>query len=60
MKSFKEFSEAYGDKDQPHDGPKKDGKKVKGKKEVKLKKGTTATIMPRVPETPDKALGVKE
>ncbi len=63
MKSFKEFAEAYGDKAQGHDvdsGPKKSVKKMKGKKDVKLKKGTTATIMPRIPETPDKALGVKE
>ena len=63
MKSFKEFTEAFGDKHQGHDvdnGPKKSEKKIKGKKEVKLKKGTTATIMPKVPENPDKALGVKE
>tara|TARA_B100001250_G_scaffold412372_1_gene443401 strand:- start:1430 stop:1621 length:192 start_codon:yes stop_codon:yes gene_type:complete len=63
MKTLKEFTEAYGDKHQGHDvdnGPKKSAKKMKGKKDVKLKSGTTATIMPRVPETPDKALGVKE
>ena len=62
MKSFKEFQEAYGEKDQEHDGPppKVDPKKPKGKKEVKLKKGTSVTTMPKHPDTPDKALGVKE
>ena len=34
--------------------------KIKAKKELKLKKGTTLKIMPQVPEKPDKALGVKE
>ena len=41
-------------------GPKKSEKKMKGKKDVKLKKGTSVTMMPKVPDTPDKALGVKE
>ena len=63
MKSFKEFTEAFGDKHQGHDvdnGPKKSEKKFKGKKTTKLKNGTSVTSMPKVPETPDKALGVKE
>ena len=63
MKSFKEFTEAFGDKHQGHDvdkGPKKSEKKLKGKKTTKLKDGTSVTSMPKVPETPDKALGVKE
>lgn len=63
MKTFKNFKEAFGDKHQGHDvdnGPKKSEKKFKGKKEVRLKSGTTATIMPKLPDTPDKALGVKE
>ena len=63
MKSFKEFTEAFGDKYQGHDvdkGPKKSEKKLKGKKTTKLKDGTSVTSMPKVPETPDKALGVKE
>jgi len=63
MKSFKEFQEAYGDKHQGHDvdnGPKKSEKKMKGKKDVKLKSGTSVTMMPKHPDTPDKALGVKE
>ncbi len=63
MKSFKEFQEAYGDKHQGHDvdnGPKKSEKKMKGKKTVALKNGTSVTTMPKTPEGPDKALGVKE
>ena len=63
MKSFKSFQEAFGDKHQGHDvdnGPKKSEKKMKGKKTVALKKGTSVTTMPRTPEGPDKALGVKE
>ena len=64
MKSFKAFQEAFGDKHQGHDvdnGPKKSEKHLKGKKpDVKLKKGTSVTIMPKHPDTPDKALGVKE
>tara|TARA_X000001036_G_C20688944_1_gene808702 strand:+ start:4817 stop:5008 length:192 start_codon:yes stop_codon:yes gene_type:complete len=63
MKSFKDFQEAFGDKYQGHDvdkGPKKSEKKMKGKKDVNLKKGTSVTMMPKVPDTPDKALGVKE
>ena len=63
MKSLKEFQEAFGDKHQGHDvdnGPKKSEKKFKGKKTTKLKNGTSVTSMPKVPETPDKALGVKE
>jgi len=63
MKSFKEFQEAYGDKHQGHDvdnGPKKSEKKMKGKKTVALKSGTSVTTMPKVPQGPDKALGVKE
>ena len=63
MKSFKDFQEAYGDKHQGHDvdnGPKRSEKKFKGKKTTKLKNGTSVTSMPKVPETPDKALGVKE
>ena len=63
MKSFKDFQEAFGDKHQGHDvdnGPKKSEKHLKGKKDVKLKKGTSVTIMPKHPDTPDKALGVKE
>ena len=60
MKSFKEFTEAYGDKNQESDAKENKSLKLKGKKDVKLKKGTTATIMPKVPETPDTALGVKE
>ena len=63
MKNFKQFREAHGDKYQGHDvdkGPKKSEKKLKGKKDVKLKKGTSVTMMPKVPESPDKALGVKE
>ena len=59
MKSFKEFTEAYGDKNQDGDAESKPNK-LKGKKEVKLKKGTSVTIMPKHPDTPDKALGVKE
>tara|TARA_B100001094_G_C18153525_1_gene785101 strand:+ start:433 stop:726 length:294 start_codon:yes stop_codon:yes gene_type:complete len=63
MKTFKEFKEAYGDKHQGHDvdnGPKKSEKKMKGKKTVPLKSGTSVTTMPKVPHGPDKALGVKE
>ena len=63
MKNFKQFREAFGDKYQGHDvdnGPKKSEKKMKGKKDVNLKKGTSVTMMPKVPDTPDKALGVKE
>ena len=63
MKSFKEFQEAFGDKYQGHDvdnGPKKSEKKMKGKKTVALKGGTSVTTMPKTPEGPDKALGVKE
>jgi len=63
MKSFKAFQEAFGDKHQGHDvdnGPKKSEKKMKGKKTVPLKKGTSVTVMPKTPEGPDKALGVKE
>ena len=63
MKSFKAFQEAFGDKYQGHDvdnGPKKSEKKMKGKKTVPLKKGTSVTVMPRTPEGPDKALGIKE
>ena len=46
MKSFKVFREAYGDKHQGHDvdnGPKKSEKKFKGKKDTKLKGGTSVT-----------------
>ena len=63
MKSFKDFKEAFGDKHQGHDvdnGPKKSEKKMKGKKTVALKAGTSVTTMPKTPEGPDKALGVKE
>ncbi len=63
MKTFKDFTEAFGDKDQGHDvdnGPKKSEKRMKGKKDVKLKGGTSVTILPKHPDTPDKALGVKE
>ena len=63
MKSFKAFQEAFGDKYQGHDvdnGPKKSEKRMKGKKDVKLKGGTSVTILPKHPDTPDKALGVKE
>jgi len=63
MKSFKQFTEAFGDKHQGHDvdnGPKKSVKKMKGKKTVSLKGGTSVTTMPKTPEGPDKALGVKE
>ena len=55
--------EAFGDKHQGHDvdnGPKKSEKKMKGKKTVALKGGTSVTTMPKTPEGPDKALGVKE
>ena len=55
--------EAFGDKHQGHDtdnGPKRSEKHLKGKKDVKLKKGTSVTIMPKHPDTPNKALGVKE
>ena len=51
MKSFKDFQEAFGDKHQGHDvdnGPKKSEKKMKGKKTVALKKGTSVTTMPRL------------
>ena len=47
MKNLKQFREDYASK-------------IKAKKEIKLKKGTTLKIMPQVPEKPDKALGVKE
>ena len=65
MKSFKEFKEAYGDKHQEHDiagntastATKK--KAPKSKKDIKLK-GATLEVMPKHPDTPDKALGVKE
>ena len=60
MKSFKEFTEAYGDKNQESDAKENKSLKLKGKKEVKLKKGTSVTVMPKHPDTPDKALGVKE
>ena len=63
MKTFKDFTEAFGDKHQGHDvdnGPKRSEKKMKGKKTVPLKKGTSVTVMPKTPEGPDKALGVKE
>ena len=63
MKTFKDFTEAFGDKHQGHDvdnGPKRSEKKMKGKKTVSLKKGTSVTVMPKTPEGPDKALGVKE
>ena len=60
MKSFKEFIEAYGDKNQESDPKENKPLKLKGKKEVKLKKGTSVTVMPKHPDTPDKALGVKE
>ena len=63
MKTLKQFREAYGDKHQGHDvdnGPKKSEKKMKGKKDVKLKGGTSVTMMPKTPEGPDKALGIKE
>ena len=63
MKSFKEFTEAYGDKHQGHDvdnGPKKSEKRFKGKKDTPLKAGTSVTSMPKIPDTPNKALGVKE
>ena len=60
MKSFKEFTEAYGDKNQESDPKENKPLKLKGKKEVKLKKGTSVTVMPKHPDTPDKALGVKE
>ncbi len=51
MKDFNQFRE---DTDTGY------ARKIKAKKEVKLKKGTTVKIMPKVPDTPDKALGVKE
>ncbi len=60
MKSFKEFQEAYGDQNQESDAKENKPNKLKGKKEVKLKKGTSVTVMPKHPDTPDKALGVKE
>ena len=63
MKSFKAFQEAFGDKHQGHDvdnGPKKSEKQMKGKKTVSLKGGASVTSMPKTPEGPDKALGVKE
>ena len=63
MKSFKAFQEAFGDKYQGHDvdnGPKKSEKKMKGKKTVALKGGASVTSMPKTPEGPDKALGIKE
>ena len=63
MNSFKSFQEAFGDKHQGHDvdnGPKKSEKHLKGKKDVKLKKGTSVTVMPKTPEGPDKAIGIKE
>ena len=47
MKNLKQFREDYA-------------AKIKAKKEIKLKKGTTLKIMPQVPSNPDKALGVKE
>jgi|TARA_B100002019_G_scaffold292080_1_gene314147 hypothetical protein len=47
LKQFQEDAEGYS-------------KKIKAKKELKLKSGTTLKIMPIVPSTPDKALGVKE
>ena len=59
-KSFKEFTEAYGDKNQESDPKENKPLKLKGKKEVKLKKGSSVTVMPKHPDTPDKALGVKE
>jgi len=49
MKNLKQFREDAGY-----------AAKIKAKKELKLKKGTTLKIMPQVPEKPDKALGVKE
>ena len=49
MKNLKQFREDSGY-----------AAKIKAKKELKLKKGTTLKIMPQVPEKPDKALGVKE
>ncbi len=52
MKDFNQFRE---DTDAGYSG-----KRIKAKKEVKLKKGTTVKVMPKVPDTPDKALGVKE
>ena len=60
MKTFKQFTEVYGDKNQEGDSPKKKENHLKGKKDVKLKKGTSVTIMPKHPDTPGKALGVKE
>ena len=49
MKNLKQFREDSGY-----------AAKIKAKKELKLKKGTTLKIMPQVPDKPDKALGVKE
>ena len=56
MKSFKESTEAYGDKNQESDPKENNPLKLKGKQEVKLKKGTSVTVMPKHPDTPDKAL----
>lgn len=55
MKTYEQFSE---DKEQSKSKDK--AVKLKGKKDVKLKKGSSVTIMPKHPDTPDKALGVKE